>query len=84
MAALNKPERYSDIFLRHGQVPLGQNPHAEPSLDEVSLSAAAISDSLSDVLTSDDVLSLGDSHGNPMAGDPATFDFLRITLSLKN
>lgn len=58
MVALNKQERYAEIFLRHGQVPFGQNPYADPSLEEVSLSGARISAGLSEVLTSDDVFRL--------------------------
>ena len=80
MVALNTQERYSKIFLRYGQVPLGQNPDAEPSLEEITLSEDSIPAKVVEILDSDDVFSLAESYGNPVAGDPATFDFLRITL----
>ena len=81
MVAPNNQQRFSEIFLRYGQVPLGSNADAEPLLKEVSLSETTIPERLSVRLSSDDVLSLGDSYGDPIAGDPTTFDFLRITMS---
>ena len=46
MVALNTQERYSKIFLRYGQVPLGQNPDAEPSLEEIGTSVRAMLQSM--------------------------------------
>ena len=81
MVAINASRKFSKIFLRFGQVPLGGNPDARPLLDEITLTGASISDTLSKRLNEDDVLSLLDSYGDSMAGDPSTFDFLRVTTS---
>jgi hypothetical protein len=79
MVALNRQRDYSEVFLRFGQISLGSNPHAEPSLEEAVFTGNGISEELSARLNVDDVFSLEESYGDPMVGDPATFDFLRIT-----
>ena len=81
MAAPNTSRKISKIFLRFGQVPLGSNPDANPSLDEITLTGASIPEALSKKLIEDDVFSLGGSYGDSMAGDPSTFDFLKVTTS---
>jgi len=81
MVEINANRKFSKVFLRFGQVPLGANPDAEPLLEEVNLTDASISDSLLHRLTEDDVLTLGDSYGDSMAGDPSTFDFIKVTTS---
>ena len=68
-------------MLRYGCVPLGGNPHAEPSLNEIILKGDQLNMELLQRLHEDDVLSLDDSYGDPLAGDPVLFDALRITLT---
>ena len=80
MVALTKPV-IEKVFLRYGQVPLGTNLDAEPSLEEVEIRGSALSDALRTRLTDDDVFSLSNSYGDAEAGDPVTFDFMRITTS---
>jgi hypothetical protein len=81
MVTLNASRIISKIFLRFGQVPLGGNPDAKSFLDEITLTCASIPDALSRKLIEDDVFSLSESYGDSMAGDPSTFDFLRVTTS---
>ena len=65
-------------MLRFGQVPLGINPHEERSLEDISFEGNEIPDQVSDRLNEDDVLSLNESYGDIAAGDPSSFDFLRV------
>jgi hypothetical protein len=81
MITHNASRIITKIFLRFGQAPLGGNPDAKPFLDEITLTRASISDALSRKLIEDDVFSLSESYGDPIAGDPSTFDFLRVTTS---
>ena len=81
MVSINASRKIAKIFLRYGQVPLGSNPDAKPSLDEITLSGTSIPDALSRKLIDDDVFSLSESYGDSMAGDPSTFDFLKVTTS---
>jgi len=81
MVVLNASRKISKIFLRFGQVPLVSNPEAKPSLDEITLTGSSIPDALSKKLIGDDVFSLTESYGDSMAGDPSTFDFLKVTTS---
>ncbi len=81
MVGINATRKFSKVFLRFGQIPYGGNADAEPLLEEISLIGASISNSVSRRLNEDDVLSLGDSYGDATAGDPCTFDFLRVTTS---
>jgi hypothetical protein len=81
MITHNASRIITKIFLRFGQAPLGVNPDAKPFLDEITLTRASISDALSRKLIEDDVFSLSESYGDPIAGDPSTFDFLRVTTS---
>jgi hypothetical protein len=53
-----------EVFLRHGQLPLGMNPDAEPSLEDIRICKSAISDSLRSILIEDDVFSLKASYGD--------------------
>jgi len=80
MVAINQP-RIVKIFLRYGQLPLGTNPDAEPNLKDVELNEDDIPKDLSEILIDDDVISLGSSYGDPSAGDPAIFEFIRIDTS---
>jgi hypothetical protein len=70
-----------EVFLRHGQLQLGMNPDAEPSLEDIRICKSAISDSLRSILIEDDVFSLKASYGDAEAGDPSIFEFLRIETS---
>ena len=80
MVAMNQP-RIVKIFLRYGQLPLGTNPDAEPNLKDVELNEDDIPKDLSEILIDEDVISLGSSYGDPSAGDPAIFEFIRIDTS---
>ena len=76
--AINNQQKFAEVFLRFGQVPLGSNPQAKASLEEISFDTQSVPDFVTDRLVEDDVLTLADSYGDPMVGDPATFDFLRV------
>ena len=81
MVAILKNE-IEEVFLRWGQMPLGTNPDAQPSLDEVTIHRSGISKSLLGCLEADDVFSLKGSYGDPTAGDPDVFEFLPVTTTI--
>ena len=80
MVAINQP-RIVKIFLRYGQLPLGTNPDAEPKLKDIELYDVDLPKDLSKILIDDDVFSLGSSYGDPSAGDPAMFEYIRVESS---
>lgn len=78
MVARNTRMKIEEIFLRYGEVPLGKNSQVKPSLKEIQIHTDKMSASLRSRLNEDDVMSLGDSYGDPTTGDPVMYDFLRI------
>ena len=80
MVMINQPV-IINILLRHGQLPLGANPNAEAKLQDVEFNGNPIPQGLIDILIKDDIWSLSPSYGDPSAGDPAMFDFIRIKAS---
>lgn len=81
MFTRNSQKQFSEVLIRFGQVSLGGNPDGAPKFEEIRFKIDAIPESVTERLIEDDVFSLADSYGDPMAGDPTTFDFLRVKMA---
>jgi hypothetical protein len=72
-----KPQ-IEEIVFRHGQISGRKDASAQSTVKEVVIRGSDISENLRERINSDDIFSLNESYGDPAAGDPILFEFVKL------